>query len=61
VVHIPAITMLGKRGFDELNGLWLKLFGHPESHFFANTEETSAARPSSSAPLSGPADAQAMG
>jgi hypothetical protein len=56
VVHIPedAITMLGKRG-DELNELWLKLFGHPEDHF-AKPEESSAARPSSSSPPSGPAD-----
>jgi hypothetical protein len=37
---------------DGLNELWLKLFGHPESHFFANTEESSAARPSSSSPPS---------
>jgi hypothetical protein len=39
-----------------LNELWLNLFGHPESHFFANTEESSAAGPSSSSPPSGPAD-----
>jgi len=56
VVHIPedAITMLGKRG-GELNELWLKLFGHPEDHFFPKLEELSAARPSSRSPLSGPA------
>jgi hypothetical protein len=55
VVHTEdATTMLGKRG-DELNELWLKLFGDSEDHF-AKPEESSAARPSSSSPPSGPAD-----
>jgi hypothetical protein len=33
---------------DGLNQLWLDFFGHPENHFFAEPEESSAARPSSS-------------
>jgi hypothetical protein len=55
VVHTEdATTMLGKRG-DELNELWLKLFGDSKDHF-AKPGESSAARPSSSSPPSGPAD-----
>jgi hypothetical protein len=54
VLHTPedTITMLGKRG-DELNELWLKLLN--EDHF-AKPEESSATRPSSGSPPSGPAD-----
>jgi hypothetical protein len=51
-----AITMFGKRGDDELNELWLKLFGRPESYFLPKPEESPAAHPSSSSPPSGPAD-----
>jgi hypothetical protein len=51
LVHISedAITMLGKRGNDE----WLKYLSQFENHF-AKPEESSAARPSSSSPPSGP-------
>ncbi|KAN0105715.1 hypothetical protein V8E52_010771 [Russula decolorans] len=41
---------------DRLNALLLKLFGQPKGHFFAKPEESSAARPSSSSPPSGPTD-----
>ena len=54
-----AIRMLGKRG-NELNELWLKLFGHPESYFLPpELYELSAEHPSSNPsdlPPSGPAD-----
>jgi hypothetical protein len=49
---VDAITMLGKRG-DELN--WLRLTKYFEN-YFPKPEESSAARPSSSSPPSGPAD-----
>ncbi|KAI0276432.1 hypothetical protein BGY98DRAFT_704040 [Russula aff. rugulosa BPL654] len=40
---------------DELNELWLELFGQAEDHLFTNQEGSSAARPSSSSQLSEPA------
>jgi hypothetical protein len=57
VINIPEdpITVLRKRG-DELNELWLKFFGHPESHFLEKPESSSAAHPSSSSPPLGPTD-----
>ena len=41
---------------NELNKLWLELFGNYEDHLSPKTEGSSAAHPSSSLPLSGPAD-----
>ncbi|KAF8502896.1 hypothetical protein F5888DRAFT_1667911, partial [Russula emetica] len=57
VMNIPKdpITVLRKRN-DELNELWLEFFGHPESHFLENLEESSAAHPSLSSLPSGPTD-----
>jgi hypothetical protein len=53
VVHIPkdVITVLGKRGDEELEKLL-----EEERPFFAKPESSSATRPSSSSPPSGPAD-----
>jgi hypothetical protein len=41
---------------DAMNELWLTLFGHPESHFFAEPEQSSVTRPLSSSQPSGLAD-----
>ena len=54
VVHMPARTGLGKRG-GEWNGMFSKLFDHPESHSFAQPE-LPITRPSSSSQALGLAD-----
>ncbi|KAI0276429.1 hypothetical protein BGY98DRAFT_704018 [Russula aff. rugulosa BPL654] len=41
---------------EAMNELWLTLFGHPESHFFAEPEQSSVTRPLSSSQPSGLAD-----
>ena len=57
VVHtaVDVETKLGRRGGD-LDELWFKVFGHPESHFPSSPEEPPAARPPSSSQSSVPTE-----
>ena len=50
-----ADTKLGRRGGD-LDELWFKFFGNPESHFSLKPEEPPAAHPSSSSQPSVPTE-----
>jgi hypothetical protein len=57
VAHIPedAMTVLRKRG-DELDELWIKLFGHSESHFSPKPEELPTTHSPLTLPKSEPAN-----